>query len=96
MNNCEFCGRNNVETTLHHLLPKEKGGAYGATANLCVPCHKRIHALYTNDEIAIHLTTLSDLRHDEKLSRFIKWIRKQPATKIMKIRKSNDRKARGR
>ncbi len=49
---CELCGRNHVETTVHHLLPKEMGGNYGPTADLCIPCHKQIHALYTNDEIA--------------------------------------------
>jgi 5-methylcytosine-specific restriction protein A len=76
-------------------FPKEMGGTFGSTANLCVPCHKQIHALYTNEEIAARLTTLPELRGDEQLSRFIKWIRKQPATKIMKIRKSNQRKGKG-
>ncbi|UFU00417.1 HNH endonuclease [Radiobacillus kanasensis] len=93
---CELCGRDEVKTTVHHLLPKEKGGTFGATANLCIPCHKQIHALYTNDEIAIRLTSLEDLRQDDQLSRFIKWIRKQPPTRIMKIRKSNERKRNGR
>ncbi|WP_102347671.1 restriction endonuclease [Bacillus sp. Marseille-P3661] len=92
---CDLCGRNGVDTTIHHLVPKELGGTFGATAKLCIPCHKQIHALYTNEEIAARLTTLPELRNDEKLSRFIKWIRKQPSTKIMKIRKSNDRKQRG-
>lgn len=95
MGTCELCGRQMVETTVHHLLPKEMGGTFGSTANLCVPCHKQIHALYTNEEIAARLTTLPALRGDEQLSRFIKWIRKQPATKIMKIRKSNQRKGKG-
>ncbi|MFA9555724.1 HNH endonuclease [Evansella sp. AB-rgal1] len=92
METCELCGRSEVETTVHHLVPKEKGGTFGATANLCIPCHKQIHALYTNEEIAARLTTLLELRTDEKLASFIKWIRKQPATKLMKIRKSNERK----
>lgn len=89
---CELCGRSNVETTVHHLLPREKGGSYGPTADLCIPCHKQIHALYTNEEIAIRLSTIDELRRDEQLLRFVKWIRKQPATKLMKIRKSNERK----
>ncbi|MBM4761680.1 HNH endonuclease [Bacillus sp. B15-48] len=92
MGQCELCGRNNIETTVHHLLPKEKGGTFGETANLCIPCHKQIHALYTNEEIAARLTTIQDLRTDEQLSRFIKWLRKQPPTKLMKIKKSNERK----
>ncbi len=93
---CELCGRNGVETTVHHLLPKEMGGTFGPTANVCIPCHKQIHALYTNEEIAARLTTLDELREDEKLSRFIHWIRKQPSTKLMKIKKSNERKRKGR
>lgn len=93
---CELCGRNEVVTTVHHLLPKETGGTFGPTAILCIPCHKQIHALYTNEEIAARLTTLKELREDEKLSSFIKWIRKQPSGKIMKIRKSNEHKRKGR
>lgn len=89
---CELCGRSEVETTIHHLLPKEMGGTFSDTANLCIPCHKQIHALYSNKEIATRLTTLRELREDEMLSRFIKWIRKQPPTKIMKNRKSNGRR----
>jgi 5-methylcytosine-specific restriction enzyme A len=89
---CALCGRNNVETTVHHLLPKEMGGNYGPTADMCIPCHKQIHALYTNDEIAARLSTIPELREDENLSRFIKWIRKQPPGKIMRIRKSNERR----
>lgn len=94
MGTCELCGRSEVDTMVHHLLPKEMGGTFGETANLCIPCHKQIHALYTNDQIAARLSTLKDLLEDEQLSRFVKWIRKQPPTKIMKIKKSNDRKRR--
>jgi 5-methylcytosine-specific restriction enzyme A len=92
MGTCELCEREEVETTVHHLLPKEMGGTFGATANLCIPCHKQIHALYTNAEIAARLTTIPELKLDAQLSMFIKWIRKQPSTKLMKIKKSNYRK----
>lgn len=89
---CELCERENVDTTVHHLLPKEMGGTFGPTADLCIPCHKQIHALYTNEELAARLTTIAQLKEDPQLSRFLKWIRKQPPTKIMKIKKSNHRK----
>jgi hypothetical protein len=92
MEYCELCGRENVETTVHHLVPKEMGGTFGQTANLCIPCHKQIHALYTNDEIAARLSTLAELRNDDQLLRFIKWIRKQPPSKLMKIKKSKERR----
>jgi len=89
---CELCKRKGVDTTVHHLLPKEMGGTFGQTAKLCIPCHKQIHALYTNEEIAQRLSSIEQLRNDEQLSRFINWLQKQPATKIMKIKKSNERK----
>lgn len=75
---------------------KKWGGAFKPTVELCIPCHKQIHALYTNDEIATRLTTIRQLKQDEKLASFIKWIRKQPAGKLMKIRKSNELKQKGR
>jgi len=89
---CELCGRSPVETTVHHLTPREEGGSYGPTADLCVPCHKQIHALYTNKELAVRLDTLERLRQDEKIGSYIKWIRKQPAETLVRVRKSNERK----
>ena len=40
------------------------GGTFGPTANLCIPCHKQIHALYTNEEIATRLTSIDQLKDD--------------------------------
>ncbi|MEK3805741.1 HNH endonuclease [Bacillus sp. FSL H8-0547] len=91
---CELCKRQEVETTEHHLTPKEMGGTFMPTAMLCIPCHKQIHALYTNDELAVRLNTIHDLRSDPKISSFIKWIRKQPSSKLVRTRKSNERKKR--
>ncbi|MGP1906550.1 HNH endonuclease [Metabacillus sp. JX24] len=91
---CELCKRQEVETTEHHLTPKEMGGTFMPTAMLCIPCHKQIHALYTNDELAVRLNTIQDLRSDLKISSFIKWIRKQPSSKLVRTRKSNERKKR--
>lgn len=93
---CELCGREEVETTIHHLTPKEMGGAFLPTAKLCIPCHKQIHAIYMNDELATRLSTIHELKQDEKLKSFVKWIRKQPSSKLVQIRKSKERKQRGR
>ncbi|MFC3040473.1 HNH endonuclease [Virgibacillus xinjiangensis] len=94
MSFCELCGRQEVETTVHHLIPKEMGGTFGPTADLCRPCHKQIHALYSNQEIYTRLTTLKELRADDQLSRYIKWIRKQPPKKMIRTKKSNNRRNR--
>ncbi|MGN1401462.1 MAG: HNH endonuclease [Bacillus sp. (in: firmicutes)] len=89
---CQLCGRHPVIMTKHHLTPKELGGTLLPTAMLCIPCHKQIHALYTNEEIAARLTTIKELQADPKLAKFLKWIRKQPAERLPRTRKSNDRK----
>ncbi len=91
---CELCERENVATTIHHLLPKDEGGTFAETANLCIPCHKQIHALYTNKELASRLTTILHLKQDEKLRKFLKWIRKQPAETIPKTKTARHRKKR--
>ncbi|GAA3329894.1 hypothetical protein GCM10020331_080230 [Ectobacillus funiculus] len=51
---------------MHHLTPKELGGTFLPTANVCIACHKQIHALYTNEELAIRLYTIASLQDDEK------------------------------
>ncbi|MEK4234066.1 HNH endonuclease [Anoxybacillus sp. FSL W8-0703] len=88
---CELCGREGVVLTAHHLTPKEYGGT--ETARLCIPCHKQIHALYTNEELASRLYTMEQMQHDEQIASFVRWIRKQPAERIPKIKKSKAAKA---
>lgn len=88
---CELCGRCGVTCTVHHLTPKEEGGKFEPTATLCVACHKQIHALYSNQELAIRLNTVKKLKEDEKIRRFLKWIKKQPPTKRVKVSKSNEK-----
>lgn len=89
---CELCEREEVMTTVHHLTPKEMGGTFGPTAHLCIPCHKQIHALYTNEELAVRLRTIEALQRDEQMASFLKWIRKQPSSKLPRMKKSNERK----
>lgn len=92
---CELCGRQEVKRTIHHLVPKEEGGVLESTSFLCIPCHKQIHALYTNQEIALRLTTVESLQQDPKLQSFIKWIRKQHSSTIPKTTKSNAKRQKG-
>lgn len=89
---CELCGREEVILTVHHLTPKEMGGTFEPTADLCIPCHKQIHALYTNAELAIRLNTIEALQHDKQIASFLKWVRKQPPSRLPRMKKSNERK----
>lgn len=89
---CELCHRKGVELTVHHLVPREVGGRDRDKADLCKACHKHIHALYTNKELGIYLNNIEALRNDEKIMKFIKWVRKQPAGSEVRIKKSNEKK----
>ncbi|WP_139489996.1 HNH endonuclease [Brevibacillus dissolubilis] len=92
LSTCELCRRDGVETTVHHLTPKEYGGTFMPTADLCIPCHKQIHAIYTNRQLADGLFTIEALQADEQIDSYLKWIRKQPATTLVRVKKSNERK----
>jgi hypothetical protein len=85
---CELCGREGVATTVHHLTPKEEGGAFLPTANVCIPCHKMIHATFDNAELAGRLATVEALRADPAIASFLRWIRKQPPGVLPKVKKS--------
>jgi hypothetical protein len=63
--------------TLHHLLPKQKGGKAEDRAPLCRPCHGQLHAVYSNADLARHYATIEALRAAPLLEPFLKWIRKQ-------------------
>jgi hypothetical protein len=86
---CELCDRDEIELTVHHLTPKEKGGTFLPTALLCKACHKQIHAIYTNKELAVRLNTILLLKDDDEIKKYIKWIRKQPVSRSVKTKKSN-------
>ena len=76
---CELCGRDVPSSmiTLHHLTPREKGGKAEHRTPLCKPCHKQLHAMFGNRELAREYSTLAVLREAESLQPFLKWIRKQ-------------------
>ncbi|HAQ08391.1 MAG TPA: hypothetical protein DCR24_13060 [Bacillus bacterium] len=93
---CELCCREDVDVTVHHLTPKEMGGTLMPTALLCIPCHKQIHALFTNEVLAVSLSKVELLRRNPAIHKFLKWIKKQPSTRLPRISKSNGRKQRKR
>lgn len=88
---CELCEREVEVTTLHHLRPKSRRNKYEKvaelpTARLCWPCHRQIHALFSNHQLAEQFNSLEALRDEERLKRFIAWIRRQDPNKKVKVR----------
>jgi hypothetical protein len=63
--------------TLHHLKPRERGGKAEHRTPLCKPCHKQLHATYSNKELDLELDSLASLREAPELQPFLTWIRKQ-------------------
>ena len=55
----------------HHLRPEER--ADSPTVTLCRPCHRQIHATFTNEELRERYDTIEALR--EALSEYVEWIR---------------------
>ncbi|MFB6300016.1 MAG: hypothetical protein ABEH65_07115 [Halobacteriales archaeon] len=57
----------------HHLVPERR--AESPTVLLCRPCHKQIHALFTNDELRSDYDTIEALRDADRLAEYLAWIR---------------------
>lgn len=87
---CELCERDNIFLTKHHLLPRDEGGREEHISYICQDCHRQIHALYTNRELAIRLNSIERLRDDEKIAKYLKFIKKQPSSKKARIKKSRN------
>ena len=80
---CPLCLRpipSHARQSLHHLVPKLKGGARGPTVLVHQICHNEIHSVLTEAELARDYDTPEKLRAHPALARFVQWIAgKDPA-----------------
>src|SRR5215204_614630 len=76
---CALCERDVPAhlITQHHLKPREKGGTAEHKTPMCKPCHKQLHAMFSNNDLAKLYDSLEALRAAPMLQPFLKWIRKQ-------------------
>ncbi len=84
---CALCGRalgDKVEK--HHLVPRLKGGT--KTVPLHPICHKKIHSLFSESELASSFNTIETLTDHPDMAAFIKWVRKRPAGFHKRTRKA--------
>ena len=91
VNNCELCLREHLKYTIHHLIPRAKGGNHGPKSHLCQTCHKQIHSMFTENTLAKDLYSIKLLKSNTRVNKFVKWIRKQKRTHNFKVRKARIR-----
>ena len=89
---CELCQREVDRYTVHHLVPKARGGKFGPTANLCPTCHRQLHALFSEATLAEELHSIALLRSNPRVNSYLRWVRKQKSAGGFKVRRANDRR----
>lgn len=87
---CALCEREIVEGlgSEHHLVPRDNGGNHGACVFLHEICHKHLHALFGNKDLAKRLYTIEKLKEHKDIQRFLVWISDKPPEFNTKIRLS--------
>jgi len=78
---CPLCLRvipKHAKQSLHHLVPKLKGGKGGPVVLLHQICHSEIHARFTEAELARDLNTVEALRAHPEMAKFLAWVAKRP------------------
>jgi len=78
---CPLCLRPipaEAKQSLHHLVPKLKGGKGGPTVLLHQICHNEIPASCPEAALARLYNTPEALRAHPRLEKFVKWVSKRP------------------
>ena len=70
----------------HHLIPRSQGGR--ETVLLHRLCHRQVHALLSEAELARDFYTLDALRAHPAVASFIEWVRRKPPEFSGRTRKS--------
>lgn len=76
--NCPICGREMWEgdsVNKHHFYPKCKGGK--ETEFLHRICHRKIHSVFTESQLAKKYNNAEIVREHPEMERFINWVSKR-------------------
>ncbi|MCR8826840.1 HNH endonuclease [Pseudosulfitobacter koreensis] len=78
---CPLCLRSippDVPQSLHHLIPKLKGGKGGPVVLLHHICHREVHRTFSEVELARQYNTPEMIRAEPRMARFLDWVSKRP------------------
>ncbi|GAB4370156.1 MAG: HNH endonuclease [Calditrichia bacterium] len=82
---CQLCHREVEEYSIHHLVPRSNNGSHSDKVVLCLACHRMVHRLFTNKELARKYYTLNRLRQNREIRKFVDWVKKQDPNRRIKI-----------
>ena len=89
---CELCARDAERYTVHHLVPRAKGGRFGPKAKLCPTCHRQLHALFSETTLAKELHSIDLIRANLQMSEYLRWARRQKGPTSFRVRRAKDRR----
>jgi len=89
---CELCQRDIDRYTVHHLIPRARGGRFGPTAKLCLTCHRQVHALFSEATLARELHSIELLRANPQIASYLVWVRNQKRSSNFRVRRANERR----
>lgn len=89
---CSLCGRDipAAQRDLHHLVPKMKGGKI--TVAMHRICHRQIHALFSETELARQFNTPAALLAHADIQSFVAWVKNKPDGFFEKTRRAGRRR----
>lgn len=88
---CPLCCRSvpPAQQDAHHLVPRSEGGR--ETVILHRICHRQVHALFTENELARQYATPQALLAHPRIQAFVQWVRRKPDDFYERTRKSRTR-----
>ena len=89
---CELCLRQPNSYSVHHLVPRSRGGKFGPKARLCPTCHSQLHALFSEATLARELNSIEQIRANYEMASYLSWVRKQKGSTSFRVRPSNQRR----
>jgi len=83
---CCLCDRERGDITRHHLIPRTMHSkkwvkerflitTLRITVPMCKPCHKQIHELITEKDMAREYNTVEDLKAHPEVATWVEWVR---------------------
>ena len=89
---CPLCDREipPAQSDDHHLVPRLKGGK--VTTAMHRVCHRQIHALFSEAELAQKYNTVEALLEVPEIQKFVNWVKTKPIEFCDSAKMSNRRR----